>query len=112
MAFSIKDFFSKCDQIRRFLWIWSHLLKKSLMGNFIFSIVWCLLKVRKKMKLFAKIRDRKYKYWSIDIVANEKYITISSNCVFLSCHVRVYGESSFYNCLNVNELLAQNRPKI
>ena len=29
--FSIKDFFSKCDQIRSFLWIWSHLLKKSLM---------------------------------------------------------------------------------
>ena len=29
--FSIKDFFSKCDQIRRSLRIWSHLLKKSLM---------------------------------------------------------------------------------
>ena len=33
MKFSIKDFFDKCDQIRSFLWIWSHLLKKSLMGN-------------------------------------------------------------------------------
>ena len=30
MKFSIKDFFSKCDQIRRKLRIWSHLLKKSL----------------------------------------------------------------------------------
>ena len=30
MEFSIKDFFSKCDQIRRKLRIWSHLLKKSL----------------------------------------------------------------------------------
>ena len=28
MKFSIKDFFSKCDQIRSFLRIWSHLLKK------------------------------------------------------------------------------------
>ena len=28
MKFSIKDFFSKCDQIRRKLRIWSHLLKK------------------------------------------------------------------------------------
>ena len=37
--FSIKDFFSKCDQIRYFLWIWSHLLKKSLMENFIFCAV-------------------------------------------------------------------------
>ena len=37
--FSIKDFFSKCDQIRRKLQIWSHLLKKSLMENFIFCAV-------------------------------------------------------------------------
>ena len=36
MKFSIKDFFCKCDQIRSFLRIWSHLLKKSLMKNFIF----------------------------------------------------------------------------
>ena len=28
MKFSIKDFFSTCDQIRSFLRIWSHLLKK------------------------------------------------------------------------------------
>ena len=39
MEFSIKDFFSKCDEIRRKLWIWSHLLKKSLMENFIFCAV-------------------------------------------------------------------------
>ena len=36
MKFSINDFFSKCDQIRRKPWIWSHLLKKSLMENFLF----------------------------------------------------------------------------
>ena len=35
MKFSIRDFFSKCVQIRSFLRIWSHLLKKSLMENFI-----------------------------------------------------------------------------
>ena len=39
MKFFIKDFFSKCDQIRRFLRIWSHLRKKSLMKNFIFCAV-------------------------------------------------------------------------
>ena len=41
MKFSIKDFFSKCDQIRRKLRIWSHLLKKSLMEmeSFIFCSV-------------------------------------------------------------------------
>ena len=37
--FSITDFFSKCDQIRRKLRIWSHLLKKSLLENFIFRLV-------------------------------------------------------------------------
>ena len=36
MKFSIKDLFSKCDQICRKLPFWSHLLKKSLMENFIF----------------------------------------------------------------------------
>ena len=39
MKFSIKDLFSKCDQIRSFLRIWSHLLKKSLMENFNFCAV-------------------------------------------------------------------------
>ena len=36
MKFSIKDLFSKCDQIRSFRsfrQIWAHLLKKSLMGG-------------------------------------------------------------------------------
>ena len=40
MKFSIKDFFSKCDQIRRKLFSYLHLLlKKSLMENFIFCAV-------------------------------------------------------------------------
>ena len=39
MKFSIKDFFSKCDQIRSYLQIWSYLLKKSFMENFIFCAV-------------------------------------------------------------------------
>ena len=40
MKFSIKDFFSKCDQIRKKRRIWSHLPKKYLTENFIF--VQCL----------------------------------------------------------------------
>ena len=36
MKFSIKDFFSKCDQTHKKLRIWSHLLKKSLIENFFF----------------------------------------------------------------------------
>ena len=33
------DFLVKCDQIRSFLRIWSHLLKKFSMENFIFCAV-------------------------------------------------------------------------
>ena len=39
MTFSIKDFSSKWDQIIKKLRIWSHLLKKSLMENFIICAV-------------------------------------------------------------------------
>ena len=42
MKFSIKDFFSKCNQIRRKLRIWSHSLKKSLMENFTVCAVYVL----------------------------------------------------------------------
>ena len=45
MKFSIKDFFSKSDQIRSFLRIWSHLLKKSFMKNFIFCALLKTLKL-------------------------------------------------------------------
>ena len=36
MKSSVKDFSSKCDEIRSFLWIWLHLLKNALMEKFIF----------------------------------------------------------------------------
>ena len=37
--FFVTYFFSKCDQTRSFLLIWSHLLKKSVMENFVFCAV-------------------------------------------------------------------------
>ena len=48
MKFSIKDFFSKCDQIRRKLQIWSHLLKRYLFESFIF----CALQVKGIWQLY------------------------------------------------------------
>ena len=36
--FFINDFVSNCYQIRSFLWIWSHLLKKYLMANLNFCV--------------------------------------------------------------------------
>ena len=43
MRFPITDFFSECDQIRRKLRIWSHLLKKYVMENLIYCVVHYLL---------------------------------------------------------------------
>ena len=63
MKFSIKDFFSNCDQIRSFLRIWSHLLKKSLMENVIF-----LCSVLKTLVNLSKIRKQKSK----DLQLNKK----------------------------------------
>ena len=51
MKFSNEDFFSKCDQIRRKLRIWSHLLKKFLMENFIL----CIVKWTKIFKLSSNV---------------------------------------------------------
>ena len=39
MKFSTQDLFTKFDEIRIFLRIWSHLMKKSLVGNLIFVAV-------------------------------------------------------------------------
>ena len=66
MKFSIKDFFSKCDQVRRKLRISSHLLKKSLMEILIFCAVHCVY----KMDFHLRLRKRKSKitflpYWLI-----------------------------------------------
>ena len=53
MKFSIKDFFSKHDQIRSFLQIQSYLLKKSLVENFIFCAVLRMSFSPKKLLLSA-----------------------------------------------------------
>ena len=50
MKFFMKDFFSKCDHIRRKLLIWSHLLMKSLMQNF---ILWGRNVVKKKIEVVS-----------------------------------------------------------
>ena len=52
IMFSIKDFFSKFDQICNFLRIWSYLLKKSLMENFIFCEACNAVKKRLQHRCF------------------------------------------------------------
>ena len=54
MKFSIKDFFSKCDQIRR---IWTHFLKKFLMEKFVFCALIFWPNGVHSICLFAKYRS-------------------------------------------------------
>ena len=64
MKFSIKDFFSKCDQIRSFMRIWSQLLEKFLMENFVFSAVFSFINltpVNQKINLESHYLDHKGK---------------------------------------------------
>ena len=48
MKFFITDFFSNCAQIRKKLQIWSYLLKKPLMENFILCAVKSVAKIYKR----------------------------------------------------------------
>ena len=58
-VFFIKDFFSYCEQMRLKLRIWSNLLKKSLMENFIF----CAAKI-------CKLFSQKNPSWMFDRILN------------------------------------------
>ena len=75
MKFSIKDYFSKCDQIPRKLRIWSHLLKKSLMENFIFCAV-------KGVLIWEKNILVKWGPWFSEI-STEKSVLLKSQSLFI-----------------------------
>ena len=81
MKFSIKDFFSKCDQTARKLRIQSNLIKKSLMENFIFCAVLLPvttqpLRSHPEERLFRKFRIlcnyRKYVCYTQSTLDQEK----------------------------------------
>ena len=57
--FSIIDFFSKCDQTRWKLRIWSHLLKKSFMDNFVFLSSVTLLQFHLQLQLQLQFKQEK-----------------------------------------------------
>ena len=82
MRFCIKDFFSKSDRIRSFLRIWSHLLKKSLMENFIFRAVNWVLR-RCDLNCFDYWREKnlsqKIKFPSVTMIFIEYMVELTTS---------------------------------
>ena len=71
MKFSIKDFFSKCDQISSFLRIWSLLPKKVLMENFILCAVVKRVKLTNSILLIRTCNDSQYFLWKFFSLSSE-----------------------------------------
>ena len=99
MKFSIKDFFSNCDQIRRKLRILSHLLKKSLMENFIF----CAVILLQKFSLYHVRQANEFKFFCRYILPN--IFMIPSPLRFLSSLTgcgKLFIENRFEGKLSLN----------
>ena len=97
MKFSIKDFFSKCDQIRSKLRIWSHLPKKCLMENFTF----CLME-NFTIRLFYRSSHGDVTFKICYLIKHKWIFTFPDNlAIFRYCHhtltffVNLY-QHSFY----------------
>ena len=99
MNFSIKDFFNKCDQIRSFLQIWSHLLKKSLMKNFIFCAVQVIRILYLKVELWQAIAGFCYTLFLSKII--HKYSTIKSNKMKIKDILLYYLETNITITYNI-----------
>ena len=81
MKFSIKDFSCKCDQIHRKMWIWSHLLKKFFMENFIFCAVYFAL----SSQFFDKYMEHK-------LLGGWGFQTVANNCrTFKTFHKSIFS---------------------
>ena len=76
MKFSIKDFFSKCDQIRSKLPFWSYLQKESLIENFVFCALAILQETKRGVKRQVHIQVIIFqKKWLGDCLFTEKINT-------------------------------------
>ena len=75
MKFSIKDFFSKCDQIRSFLRIWLHLLKKSLMETS--SFVQCIISISSEKVRTTQVIDMSLSQTRNTVLGNSGRLTVT-----------------------------------
>ena len=99
MKFPIKDFFSKCGQIRRKLRIWSHLLKKPPTENFICCVVSLAgMPSYFHFSLMLEIFENSWWVWIISFVKNlllcEFHFIV---CLRYFTLVTRYGNTSFIN---------------
>ena len=80
MKFSIEYFFSKCDQIRRKLQIWSHLLKKFLMKNLFFVQYICA--ETQILFLYKKIRVKENPFSHVFFIVTRMYYNAAVSLPF------------------------------
>ena len=106
IKFSIMNFFSKCDQIRSFvLRIWSHLLKKSIMENFIFCAAKLVITnntdTRKQIFPDSLLKIYKFDYWTViflfsgDAIYEREFKLLCR--LFLDCAGLCFGKNN-KNC--------------
>ena len=113
--FSIKDFFSKCDQIRR--WIWSHLLKKSLIENLIFravlvfgsaKLLWmtwpCLKKFRKIYHSHTMHKKCKILHFPTDLITFTEEI-LNGKLYFFAVTSMALFKTSLYTADDILDLI-------
>ena len=93
MKFSMKHFFSKCDQIRSKLRIWSHLPKKCLMENFIFYAVFA---TTMSMRFFVFMGRHLYKLYIFRGCSNLLHTMIVSTSQLLSHGAACNIEKEFH----------------
>ena len=76
MKLPVKDFFSQWDPIHRKQWIWSHLLKKSLMENFSFCAVSTFINT----------------IWDADLADMQLITKFNNGIRFLLCVIDIYSK--------------------
>ena len=111
MKFFIKDFFRKCDQIRSFRRIRSHLLKKSLMWNFIFCAVnntfWNTFLFLKTPSNFINPSTEEFFIWGtlikFPVIYSNHISDINQNAKFKSL-VHIIYYISWRKCCNSTNL--------
>ena len=103
MKFAIKDFFSKCDQIRKKLRIWSPLLNKSLMENLIF---WAVIDVLIHFKTVKAINKMSFDRSCSELLKEKSILKIFGKLQAVHMHrgatfckvVEVDRQQTYKNC--------------